>query len=48
VKYWEIIATTSAKPVGVGAAFQPWIPTGEQSSLPTPITATESRSSFAR
>jgi hypothetical protein len=44
VKYWEIIADNLSKPVGVGAAFQVWIPTGEQSSLRTRITATESAS----
>jgi len=32
----------SAKPVGVGAASQPWVPTSEQSSLLTRIAATES------
>jgi len=33
--------TISAKPAGVGAACQLWIPTGEQSSLLTRIAATE-------
>jgi len=34
VKYWEIIADNlSKKPVGVGAASQPWITKGERSSL---------------
>jgi len=33
--------TISAKPVGVGAASQPWIPTGERSSLLTHIATTE-------
>jgi hypothetical protein len=32
----------SAKPDGVGAAFQPWIPTGEQSGLLTLIVTTGS------
>ena len=30
-------------PVGVGAASQPWIPTGEQFGLQTHIAATEKR-----
>jgi hypothetical protein len=33
VKYWEIIAGKVSKPVGVGAASQQWIPTGERSGL---------------
>jgi len=46
-KYWEIIADNiSAKPVGVGAASQPWILAGEQSSLLTRIAATVSGLSF--
>jgi len=42
VKYWKVIAG-SAKPVGVGAASQPWILAGEQSSLLTRIVTTEKR-----
>ncbi len=38
----QIITPISAKPVGVGAASQPWIPTGEKSSLLTRIATTES------
>jgi hypothetical protein len=37
VKSEKSSLTISAKPVGVGAALQPWIPTGERSSLLTPI-----------
>jgi hypothetical protein len=32
----------SVKPVGVGAASQPWIPVGEQSSLLMRIAMTQS------
>jgi len=39
MKYREIILTISAKPLGVGAAFQPLMPTGEQSGLLTLIAA---------
>jgi len=42
VKYGEIIADVSAKPVGVGAVSQRLIPTGERSGLLTRIAATES------
>jgi hypothetical protein len=34
--------TISVKPVGVGAVYQPWIPSGEQSGLLTHIAAAES------
>jgi hypothetical protein len=37
--------TISAKPVGVGAASQPWILAGVRSSLRTQIATTESVSS---
>jgi hypothetical protein len=40
VNYWEIIADNLSKAVGVGAASQPWILTGEQSSLLTRVAAT--------
>jgi hypothetical protein len=46
--YWEIIADISAKPVGVGDAYQPWMPTSEQSGLLTRIAATESVSLCVR
>ena len=39
VKYWEIIADNLSKPVGVGAASQPWIRGGKRSSLLTRIAA---------
>jgi hypothetical protein len=35
VKDWESSLTISAKPVGVGAAYQPLIQRGEQSGLRT-------------
>ena len=41
-EYWEIIADNLSKPVGVGAALQPWIPTGERSSLLTHVATMES------
>jgi hypothetical protein len=34
------------KPDGIGAAYQQWIPTGEQSGLPTRIAATGSVSLY--
>jgi len=40
MKYWEIVADNLKKADGVGAASQPWILTGEQSSLLTHIAAT--------
>jgi hypothetical protein len=40
--------TISAKPVGVGAASQPWILAGERSSLLTRIAMTESGSLCVR
>jgi hypothetical protein len=40
IKYWEIIADSLSKPVGVGAASQRSIPTGEQSGLPMRIATT--------
>jgi hypothetical protein len=40
--------TTSAKRVGVGAAFQPWIVASERSSLQTRIATTESGSLCVR
>jgi hypothetical protein len=40
--FHESLATISAKPGGVGAASQQWIPTGEQSLLLTRIATTES------
>jgi hypothetical protein len=42
MKYWEIIADNLSKAVGVGVAFQPWIPMGAQSGLRTHIATTES------
>jgi hypothetical protein len=41
VKYWEIIADTLAKPVGVRAASQPLILKGEHSGLLTHTATTE-------
>jgi hypothetical protein len=40
--------TISAKPVGVGAAFEPWIARGERSGLLTRIATTESVSLCTR
>jgi hypothetical protein len=48
MKYWEITLIISAKPVGVGAALQPWVPTGERSGLLTHIATTESVSLCVR
>jgi hypothetical protein len=47
VKYWEIIADNLSKPVGVGAASQRLIPTGERFGLQTRIATTEKGSSSA-
>jgi hypothetical protein len=45
MKYWEIIPDNiSAKPVGVTAASERLIPTGEPSGLLTHIVITESAS----
>jgi hypothetical protein len=41
-EHWEIIADNLKKPVGVGAASQRLIATGERSGLQTPIATTES------
>jgi hypothetical protein len=41
----KLLLTTLAKPVGRGAAYQPWILAGEQSGLPMRIAATGSVSS---
>jgi hypothetical protein len=41
-KWGKLSLTISAKPVGVGAVLQPWIPAGEQYGLLTRIAATES------
>jgi hypothetical protein len=49
MKYWEIIADNLSKaPVGVGAAAQAWIPTGERSGLLTHIATTENGSLCTR
>jgi len=48
MKYWEIIADTSSKLVGVGAASQRLIPTGERSGLLMRTAATEGVTLFAR
>jgi hypothetical protein len=42
VKYWKLLADKLSRPVGVGAASQPWIAKGERSSWLTHIEATES------
>jgi hypothetical protein len=47
MRYWEIIADQSAKPVGVGAASQRWIPKGERFGLLMRIAVTEIVSSRA-
>ena len=55
-RFWEVqeaagsisALTTSAKPVGVGAASQPLIPPGEESSLLTHIAATVNASLSVR
>jgi hypothetical protein len=47
VKYWEIIADNSARPDGVGAAYQLLILRGERSGLQTRVATTESVSSRA-
>jgi hypothetical protein len=38
----KLVSYLSAKPVGVGAASQPWIATGERSGLLTHTAMTES------
>jgi hypothetical protein len=43
MQYWEIIATISARLVGVGAVCQRLIPTGERSGLQTRTATTEKR-----
>jgi hypothetical protein len=48
MKFWKSSLTISAKPVGVGAVFQPLMPAGEQSGLLTRIAATESASFVLR
>jgi len=48
MKYWEIIADTSSKPVGIGAASQRLIPAGERSSSPMRTATTESVSLSVR
>jgi hypothetical protein len=48
MKYREIVASKLSKPVGVGAACQQLIPTGEQSGLLTRIATTESDTLCAR
>jgi hypothetical protein len=48
MKYWEIIADNLAKLVGVGAASERLIPTGEQSGLLIGTATMESVSLYRR